>query len=71
MCSKLAFLQAGPVVHGKHRVNWVALKQAVVNHALGTSSAFFCRLENKGNTAFEVGVFCDFLCGTKQHSNVA
>ena len=58
-------------MHGKHRINWVALKQAVVNHALGTGSAFFCRLENKGNTAFEVGVFCDFLRGSQQHGHMA
>src|SRR5690606_1493528 len=52
--AELSGLHAGPIGHAEYGIHRKAFKQTVIHHALGTATAFFCRLEYQIDRAVEI-----------------
>jgi hypothetical protein len=58
-------------MHAVDRIAWKALEEAVREHSLGASPAFFGGLEDQVYCASEIFVLGQLPCSPKQHCGVA
>src|SRR5690625_2400482 len=69
--TKAANRHSRPVMHAENSIHMEAVKQAVINHSLGTPVTFLSRLEDDMYGAFEIAVFCQVAGGCEKHGGVA
>ena len=59
-----------PVVHAKHRLRRKTLKEAILNHRLGTSKALFAGLKDQHRRAVKIARLSQVARRAHQHGRV-
>ena len=70
MHSNLTHCETRPIMHAPNCVHREACEQAIFNHCLTTSAAFFSRLKNEIDRAIELACLAEITGSAEQHRHM-